>query len=79
MLEPSPWKHLGLGLYSRRNIKGVVKKTGVSNFITLAYVSSKKMIDIHLYCYGHDNSKGQAIIQDLKAHLALKNKQLANV
>jgi hypothetical protein len=30
-------------------IKGVAKNPGVLNFITLAYVSSKKTIEIHFY------------------------------
>ena len=44
------------------------KKRGVLNFITLAYFSSKKMIDIHFYCQGYENSKGLAIIHDFTAH-----------
>ena len=55
------------------------KKRGVLNFITLAYVSSKKMIDIHFYWYGCEKSIGLAIIQDFTAHWAIKNKQMANV
>jgi hypothetical protein len=37
------------------------------------------MIDIHLYCQGYGNSKGLAIIQDFKAHWAIKNEEMANV
>ena len=55
------------------------KKIGVLNFITLAYLSSKKMIYIHFYCNGYEDSKGLAIIQDFTAHWAVKNKQMANV
>jgi hypothetical protein len=54
-------------------------KPELSNFITLEYVSSKKMIDIHLYCQGYENSKGQAIIQEITAHWAIKNKWMVNV
>jgi hypothetical protein len=50
------------------HIKGVAKKRGVLNFITLAYVSSKKMTDIHFYCQRYENNKGLAIIQDCTAH-----------
>jgi hypothetical protein len=49
-------------------VKGVAKKRGVLNFITLAYVSSKKKIDIHFCCQGYENIKGLAIIQDFTAH-----------
>jgi hypothetical protein len=45
----------------------------------LAYVSSKKMIDIHSYCYGYKDDKGLAIIQDFTAHWAIKHKPMANV
>jgi hypothetical protein len=38
------------------------KKPGVLNFITLAYVSSKKMIDIHFCSQGYESSKELAII-----------------
>ena len=55
------------------------KKGGVFNFITLAYISSKKIIFIHFYCQGYEHSKGLAIIQDFTAHWALKNKQMVNV
>ena len=55
------------------------KKTGVFDFITLAYVSSKKMTDIHFYCQIYENYKGLAIIQDFTAHWVIKNKQMANV
>ena len=45
----------------------------------MAYVSSKKLIDIHFYFYGYESSKGPAIIQDFTAHWAIKNKQMVNV
>ena len=48
--------------------KGCCKKTGVSNLVTSALISSKKMIDIHFYCSGYENSEGQAIIQEFTAH-----------
>ena len=60
-------------------LKGVAKKRGVLNFITLTYVSSEKMTDIHLYCQRNENSQGLAIIQDFTAHWAIKDKQMANV
>ena len=53
---------------TRCPLKGVAKKCGVLNFITLAYVSSKKMIYINFYCNGYENSKELAIIQDFTAH-----------
>ena len=35
----------------KRTLRGCCKeKPGVLHFVTLAYVSSKKMIDIHFYC-----------------------------
>ena len=55
------------------------KKPDVLNFITLAYISSRKMIDIHFYCLGYESSKGLAIIQDFTAHWVIENKQMANV
>jgi hypothetical protein len=55
------------------------KKHGVSNFISLAYISSKKMRDICFHCYRYESSKGLSIIQDLTAHWAIKNKQMVNV
>jgi hypothetical protein len=55
------------------------KKPGVSNFVTLAYISSKKMIYIYFYFWGYENSEGLAIIQDFAAHWAIKNKEMANV
>ena len=55
------------------------KKPGVSNFVTSAFISSKKMIDIYFYLYGYENSQGLAIIQDFTAHWAIENKQMANV
>jgi hypothetical protein len=54
-------------------------KPGVSNFVTSAYISSKKMIDIYFYCWGYENYKGLAIIQDFAAYWAIKNKEMANV
>jgi hypothetical protein len=44
------------------------KKLGVSNSVTLAYISSKKLIDIYFYFWGYENYKGLAIIQDFTAH-----------
>ena len=55
------------------------KKPDVLTFITLAYVSSKKMIDIYFFLYGYESSKGLAIIQDFTAHWVMKIKQMANV
>ena len=55
------------------------KKRGFSNCITLAYVSSKKIIYIYFYCQGYENSKGLAIIQYFIGHWAITNKQMANV
>ena len=55
------------------------KKPGVLNLKTLAYVSSKKMINIHFYFLGYENSKGLVIIQYFTAHWAIKNKQMVNV
>ena len=55
------------------------KKPDVLNFVTLAYISSKKMVYIYFYFYGYESSKGLAIIQDFTAHWAIKNKQMANV
>ena len=37
-------------------LKGVAKKTELSNFKPLVYVSSKKMIYIHFHCSGFKNS-----------------------
>ena len=54
-------------------------KPELSNFITLAYISSDKIIDIHFYWWQYENSKGLAIIQDFTAHWAIKNKQIMNV
>ena len=54
-------------------------KPELSNFITLAYISPKKIIDIHFYCWQYENSKGPAIIQDFTAHWAITNKQMVNV
>ena len=45
----------------------------------MAYVSSKKMTDIHFYCQRYENYKGLAIIQDFTAHWAIKDKQMVNV
>ena len=55
------------------------KKPGVSNFVTSAYISSKKIIDIYFYFWGYEKSKELAIIQDFTAHWEIKNKQMANV
>ena len=55
------------------------KKPGVSNFVTSAYISSKKMIDIYFYFWGYENSNGLAIIEDFTAHWAIKNKEMSNV
>ena len=55
------------------------KKPGVSNFVTSAFISSKKMIDIHFYCSENEHSKGLTIIQDFTAHWAIKNKRMVNV
>ena len=43
-------------------------KPELLNFIILAYVSLKKMIDIPIHCYWYENSKGLAIIHDFTAH-----------
>ena len=51
--------------------KGCLKKKVVSNFITLAYVFTKKMMDVHFYCLD--------IIQDFTLHWAEKNEQMSNV
>ena len=55
------------------------KKPDVLIVITLAYVYSRKMKDVHFYCWGYENSKGLAIIQDFTAHWAIQNKQMVNV
>ena len=55
------------------------KKPDVLIVITLAYVYSRKMKDIHFYCWGYENSKGWAIIQDFIAHWAINNKEMVNV
>jgi hypothetical protein len=55
------------------------KKPGVFNFISLAYVSLKKIKDIHFHCKGYVNSKGLAIIRDFTSHWAIKNKQMVKV
>jgi hypothetical protein len=39
------------------------------NYIIFAYVSSKEIIDIHIYCYGYANSKDVAIIHDCTAQI----------
>jgi hypothetical protein len=54
-------------------------KPELSNFISLEYVSSKKMIDNHLNCQGYENSKGQAIIQEFTADSVIKNKRMVNI
>jgi hypothetical protein len=51
----------------------------ISIFRMMAYISSKKIIVIHFYCWKYEYSKGQAIIQDFRAHLVIKNKQMVNV
>ena len=45
-----PSKLLLISLASRLLVKGVVKKRGVLNFITLALISSKKVKDTHVFC-----------------------------
>jgi hypothetical protein len=55
------------------------KKPDVLNFVTLAYISSKKMVYIFFFFYGYESSKGQAIIQDFTVHWAIKDKQMVNV
>ena len=55
------------------------KKPGVSNFVTTAYISSKKIIDIYFYFWGYETSKGPANIQDCTAHWVIKKKQMVNV
>jgi hypothetical protein len=54
------------------------EKPDVLYFITLDYVSSKKIIYINFYWYGYESSKGLSIIHDFTAHWAIKNKQMAN-
>ena len=55
------------------------KKPGALIFIILAYISSKKMKDIHFYCLCFKNTIGLAIIQDFAAHWAIKDEQMVNV
>jgi hypothetical protein len=55
------------------------KKPGVSNFVTSAYISSKKMIGVFFNFWWYENSKELAIIQYFAAHWAIKNKQMTNV
>ena len=55
------------------------KKPGVSIFVTSAYISSKKIIDISFSFEVYENSKGQAIIQDFTAHWVIKIEEMANV
>ena len=55
------------------------KKPDVLNFVTLAHISSKLIIDIYLYFWEYECSKGLAIIQDFTAHWAIENKQMAIV
>jgi hypothetical protein len=43
----SPSPKVGLRRVHVMLLKGVAKKRGVLNFIILAYIYSKKMIDIH--------------------------------
>ena len=58
--------------YNRQRIAVHNTKGGVLNFMNLAQVSSKKIIDIHYYCQGHGNSKWLAFIQDFTAQWAIK-------
>lgn len=60
-------------------LKGVANKRGVFKFITLALVSSKKMINISLHRQGYGSFIILASIQDFAAHLAIKYEQTANV
>jgi hypothetical protein len=65
---------------NRKNLlKGCCKKNPFSNFVTSAYISTKKMIHVNLCSKGYGNSKGFAIVQDFTAHWAIKNKQMASV
>jgi hypothetical protein len=48
--------------------KGVAIKSGVSNFVILAYISSKKFIDVYFYFQGYENSEVLAIIQNFTAY-----------
>ena len=60
--------------------KGSCKKTSFFKFCNFGlHFLKEKDRDIYFYFEGYGKSKRLAIIQDFKAHWAIKNKQMVNV
>ena len=55
------------------------KKPDVLNFTIWAQISSREMKNSHVYCWGIENYKGCAIIQDFIAYWAIKNEEMVIV